>query len=98
MPSMTYRRPGARGLTRVRLTRGRRRILLALLTGAGNLHGWRLCQAAQVWSGTLYPFLDHLEDAGWVTGTKRQVDGRELRCYDLTDTGRFETFRALRLN
>ena len=97
MTSMSYRRDGAIGLTRVRLTRSRRRILLALLTGAANLDGWRLCEAAQVWSGTLYPFLGHLERAGWVTVEFRDVGERELRCYTLTDAGRWEASHALRL-
>lgn len=97
MPWMSYKRPGALGTSRVRLTRGRRRVLLALLTGAGNLHGYRLCEAAQVWGWVLYPFLDHLEDAGWVTGRMVTIKGRDYRCYTLTDTGRFEASKALLL-
>lgn len=49
--------------------RRRRRILLALLTGAPNLSGYPLGRVAQCRSGTVYPFLAHLENAGWVTGT-----------------------------
>jgi DNA-binding PadR family transcriptional regulator len=94
---MSYRRPGALGLTRVRLTRGRRRMLLALLTGAGNLYGWRLCQAAQVGSVTLYPFLDHLEHAGWITRELRFVSDQWLYCYSLTEVGRWSALAELRL-
>lgn len=94
---MNYRRPGALGLTRVRLTRRRRRVLLALLTGADNLHGWRLCQAAQVGSGTLYLFLTHLEKAGWVTRELRIISGQWLHCYSLTEAGRWSALAELRL-
>jgi DNA-binding PadR family transcriptional regulator len=97
MTWISYRRPGAIGLTRLRLTRGRKRVLLALLSGASNLHGWRLCTAAQVWSGTLYPFLDHLEAAGWINRVKRTVGHDELYCYDLTAEGRLSAAGALRL-
>ena len=85
---MTYRRPGALGVTRVTLTRRRRRVLLALLTGATNLHGWRLCTTAQIWSGNLYPFLDHLEQAGWISAEMRTMSaGTMRRCYNLTEAG-----------
>jgi DNA-binding PadR family transcriptional regulator len=97
MTWMSYRRPGALGMTRVRMTRARRRILLALLTGAANLYGWRLCEAAQVRSWVLYPFLDHLENAGWITGRFADVGEHEYRCYTLTDTGRWEASQILRL-
>lgn len=97
MTWMTYQRNGAIGLTRVRLSRGRRRVLLALLSGADNLHSWRLCQVAQVGPGTLHPFLAHLEDASWVTREARPVDHQRTPCYDLTGTGRLQAASALRL-
>jgi len=94
---MSYRRPGALGLTRVRLTRGRRRVLLALLSDAGNLHGWRLCQVAQVGPGVLYPFLDHLERAGWIVRELRLVPDQWMHCYSLTEAGRWNAMSELRL-
>jgi DNA-binding PadR family transcriptional regulator len=94
---MTYHRPGALGTTRVRLTRGRRRVLLALLGGAENLHGPRLCAAAQVGSWALYPFLDHLRAAGWAVGEARIIEQRKTRCYRLTDKGRAHAAAALGL-
>jgi len=94
---MNYVKAGARGLTRVRLSRGRRRILLALLTEADNLHGFRLCETAQVGSGTLYPFLVHLERARWIEGHYMDVAGRPARCYSLTAPGRRMAVSELRL-
>jgi DNA-binding MarR family transcriptional regulator len=94
---LSYHRNGAAGLTRVRITRGRRRVLLALLSEAGNLHGRRLCQAAQVWGGVLYPFLEHLEEAGWVTRQRRNIDLRRCWCYTLTDDGRLRAAAELSL-
>lgn len=94
---MTYRRAGALGQTRVRLTRRRRRMLLALLAGADNMHAERLSAAAGVWSGTVYPFLEHLEKAGWVVRHRRRVYLRDVYCYDLTDEGRVHAAGALLL-
>lgn len=97
MGSISYRRAGAAGMTRVRLTRGRRRVLLALLTGAGNLHLQRLCEASQVGEMRLCSFLDHLEDAGWVARHRRQTESRLLYCYRLTDLGWLAAQAELRL-
>jgi DNA-binding PadR family transcriptional regulator len=97
MSILTYRRPGALGVSRVRRSRARRRVLLALLSGADNLHGYRLCSAAGVWSGTLYPYLEHLTAAGWVTGESRIVEHRKLRCYRLTAEGRLHAAAELGL-
>jgi DNA-binding PadR family transcriptional regulator len=85
---MSYRRGGAIGTTRVRITRGRRRVLLALLSGAGNMHGFRLASAAQVPSWALYSFLDHLEAAGWVDKSRRKIGLEARYCYSLTEQGR----------
>lgn len=97
MASITYRRPGALGITHVHLTRRRRRVLLVMLSGARNLHGWRLCWTAQIWSGNLYPFLDHLVTAGWAVREKRAADGQDRWCYDLTGNGRLLAAAMLRL-
>jgi len=94
---MSYTRPGAAGLTRVHLNRRRRRVLLALLTEADNLHGFRLCEAAQVGTSTVYPFLARLEQARWIEGHFRDVAGRPLRCFRLTPLGRRFAIEHLRL-
>ena len=88
MDWISYRRPGMGELTRVRLTRRRQRVLLVLLSGAGNLHDERLRRAARVRPGTLYPFLSHLEAAGWVVRHRRSIGLERKYCYDLTDAGR----------
>jgi predicted ArsR family transcriptional regulator len=97
MGSISYQRDGAAGMTRVPITRGRRRVLLALLTGADNLHLRRLREASQVGEVRLCSFLDHLENAGWVVKHRRQTEGRALYCYDLTGFGRLAAQTELRL-
>lgn len=100
MNSMTYRRPGAIGMTHVRLTRRRRRVLLALLADAADMSGYPLCRAAQVGPGTVYTLLGHLEDAGWVVGewdTKTTPNGGRRRFYRLTGEGRAAVAAALKL-
>jgi DNA-binding PadR family transcriptional regulator len=92
---LSYHKNGARGLTRVRITRGRRRMLLALLSEADNLHPRRLGKAAGVWPGTLYPFLDHLELAGWVDKHRQRVGFESKYCYTLTDEGRMRAAAEL---
>src|SRR5579864_1331816 len=97
MRYMSYRRPQALGMTRIRLNRRRRRVLAVLLTGAVNLHGERLCTAAGIWSANLYPFLGHLEASGWVTRERRKVGSVTLWCYDLTGEGRIAAAHELNL-
>jgi DNA-binding PadR family transcriptional regulator len=94
---MNYTRRGARGLTRVWLTRKRRRVLLALLSEADNLHSYRLCETAQVGTGMLRVFLGHLEEARWIEGHFMDIAGHPTRCYSLTALGRRMTIEELRL-
>lgn len=67
-----------------------RRVLLALLSGAGNLSGYPISRTAQVRAGTLYPLLARLEKRGWVTSEwEVRTDGRlPRRFYSLTSEGR----------
>ena len=81
----------------IRPTRATRRVLLALLSGAGNLHARRLGEAAGVRSWTLYPFLEHLEAAGWTDKHRRHVGLERKYCYDLTDIGRLHAAAELGL-
>ena len=83
-------------------SRAQRRVLLALLSGAGNLSGYPLCRAAQVWSATTYPTLDWLEATGWVTATWQenpppQQRGNPRRFYRLTPEGRAAAMKILGL-
>lgn len=95
---MTYRLPGAIGITRVRLTRRRKRILLVLLSGRTDLHARNLCRLARAGSGSLYPFLHHLEKAGWVLRGYFPEGGEERFCYGLTRTGREQASALLHVD
>ncbi|MET0692431.1 MAG: helix-turn-helix transcriptional regulator [Propionibacteriaceae bacterium] len=72
-------------------------LLLAVLE-AGPLHGYAVIEALQARSageltlptGTVYPALRRLEDAGWIRGTWSTVSGRKRRTYSLTAAGQRE--------
>src|SRR5690349_17354228 len=53
--------------------------------------GLRICQATGLGSGTVYPILERLEEAGWITSAweSPQPQGRpRRRFYQRTDAGR----------
>ncbi len=70
-------------------------LLLAVLE-QGPLHGYAVIEALQLRSGgtlalptgTVYPALRRLEEAGWISGRWSTVDGRRRRTYRLTAAGR----------
>lgn len=70
-------------------------LLLAVIE-QGPLHGYAVIEALQVRSGgslalptgTVYPALRRLEEAGWISGRWSTVDGRRRRTYRLTSAGR----------
>jgi PadR family transcriptional regulator, regulatory protein PadR len=70
-------------------------LLLAVLE-AEPLHGYAVIEALQRRSGgaldlptgTVYPALRRLEDAGWIRGSWSTVAGRKRRTYTLTAAGR----------
>lgn len=70
-------------------------LLLAVLEPA-PLHGYAVIEALQRRSGgsldlptgTVYPALRRLEEAGWVKGQWSEVGGRRRRTYRLTAAGR----------
>lgn len=77
-----------------------RRVLLALLSGAGNLSGYDLGRVAQAGSGAVYPVLDRLEAAGWVTAgwdPEETPNGGRRRYYALTPYGRVRVMGVLGL-
>lgn len=83
-----------------RPSRRNRRILLALLSGAGNLSGYPISRAAQAGSGAVYLLLAKLERAGWVASEWGPVfndEGMRRRFYRLTPYGRVQAFRLLGL-
>ena len=72
-------------------------LLLAVLE-SGPLHGYAVIEALQSRSGgelrlptgTVYPALRRLEEAGWIRGDWSTVAGRRRRTYALTAAGRHE--------
>jgi PadR family transcriptional regulator PadR len=63
-------------------------------------YGFDLMQAAGLASGTLYPILARLENAGWISGKREQIDpaaaGRPARrMYTLTADGATAAHREL---
>lgn len=70
-------------------------LLLAIIEG-GPVHGYAVIEALQLRSGgsftlptgTVYPALRRLEEAGWIRGTWSTVEGRRRRTYRLTAAGR----------
>jgi DNA-binding PadR family transcriptional regulator len=79
--------------------RRERRVLLALLSGAGNLSGYPLGRTAQVGSLTVYRVLDRLEDRYWVIGQWEadKPKGERRRFYTLTPVGRTAVLGLLKL-
>lgn len=69
-------------------------LLLAALED-GPRHGYAIKEALREGSGgrfdlptgTVYPALHRLEDAGLISGTWSQADGRRRRTYRLTEAG-----------
>jgi len=77
--------------------------ILDLLSSVGpneELFGLRICQLADLGSGTVYPILDRLERAGWIVGEweAEQPSGRpKRRAYRLTGDGATAYQRALQV-
>ena len=88
---------GADCVVRVWLSKGRRNVLLALLSGAENLHRLRLCDATGAWPASVHLFLDHLVAAGWADKHRRKVGLKPEYCYALTDEGRMRAAAELSL-
>ena len=70
-------------------------LLLLSLLASGPAHGYAIISALRDRSGgtfdlpegTIYPALHRLEDAGLLTSTWAQAEGRRRRVYGLTDQG-----------
>ena len=83
-----------------RLTRTTLDEIKVLLAATPDDPAWglKICQEAELGSGTVYPILERLLKAGWIT--RRQEDGdhpgRPTRTYyELTGTGRIRALSAL---
>jgi len=66
----------------------------------GEHYGLEIAKRAGLASGSLYPILARLEEAGWITGAWEQIDPvaagrRPRRYYTLTANGAQHGWRAL---
>ncbi len=78
----------------MRISRAVSEILRALL--AGKHFGWEIMQTTGLASGTVYPALKRLTEAGWIEW-QWENGGRPRRCYTLTEQGRAEARKALNM-
>ncbi|WP_330358336.1 PadR family transcriptional regulator [Streptomyces chartreusis] len=84
----------------IRLTQATISVLNALLTASDDSPAWGLsiCQEANLGSGTVYPILERLAEAGWLHSWHETAPhpGRPpRRFYALTRAGRLEATTAL---
>ena len=84
------------------MTRATMKVLEALDQAPPELemYGLRICQRTGLGSGTVYPVLDRLERAGWVTGTwveSKLAPGPARRRYTVSEGGRGGLRRARRM-
>lgn len=85
----------------VRMTMATKALLRVLLEDPQSEHyGLEIGKAAHLPSGTLYPILQRLEDAGWLTSDWERIDEsvegrRRRRYYRLTGLGQTSAERAL---
>jgi PadR family transcriptional regulator, regulatory protein PadR len=84
----------------VKMTRTTLAVLAAFIDAGpgGKLYGLEIMKTAGIQSGTLYPILDRLEDAGWIDGEWGPSDheGRPARRnYHLTADGLASARQAL---
>jgi PadR family transcriptional regulator PadR len=68
---------------------------------ADETYGFELSQAAGLAAGSVYPILQRLQEAGWVTSRREDISkrdgqpGRPREFYRLTGHGRREARKAL---
>ncbi|MER5933530.1 MarR family transcriptional regulator [Streptomyces sp. NPDC002054] len=83
----------------IRLTRTTLEVLKVLLAAGPDNPPWglKICEEADLGSGTVYPILERLIEAGWATRREETGEhpGRPKRYYyELTAAGRLATERA----
>lgn len=92
------------GINQPRLTSQTLKVLAALLSQSQTrtgTSGAEIARSTKLPSGTLYPILMRLEDAGWVescweTGDPRQLGRPRRRLYQITGFGVKKTLSAYR--
>jgi DNA-binding PadR family transcriptional regulator len=83
----------------IRLTRPTLEVIKVLLASTPDSPAWglKICEEADLGSGTVYPILERLVDAGWVTRYEETGEhpGRPKRFYyELTGAGRQAAYQA----
>jgi PadR family transcriptional regulator PadR len=78
--------------SKIRLTTPTRFVLDVLMAAGSDEHVWgyRICEQSGLGSGTVYPILERLEEAGWIAGVweaEAPVDRPRRRFYEVTGTG-----------
>jgi len=84
----------------IRLTRPTLEVIKVLLASTPDSPAWglKICDEADLGSGTVYPILDRLEQRGWITSYKEAEPhpGRPpRRYYELTTAGRSQAVESL---
>ena len=86
---------------RIRLTTATLAVLNVIMAGSAAeepVWGFKICDLAGLGPGTVYPILDRLEQAQWVSAyweTDQPVDRPRRRFYDMTAGGRVELAAAI---
>lgn len=85
---------------RVRLTMATMAVLDVLMSAGPDqkIWGFRLCEEANLGSGTVYPLLERLEQTGWVESHWEENppgDRPRRRFYEITGAGRADYRSAL---
>ncbi|MFD4560116.1 PadR family transcriptional regulator [Streptomyces sp. NPDC058469] len=83
----------------IRLTRPTLEVIKVLLTSTADDPAWglKICEEADLGSGTVYPILERLVDAGWATRYEESGEhpGRPKRYYyELTAVGQQAAHQA----
>jgi PadR family transcriptional regulator, regulatory protein PadR len=89
------------GASRLRLTQAVTDVLDVLTNSSPDNPAWglRLCQATGHGTGTIYPVLDRLLKAGWISDYWEDpppTDRPRRRFYEITSTGREQYAAVLR--
>jgi PadR family transcriptional regulator PadR len=76
------------------------KVLQELLAEPQPVYGFDLLRRTRLKSGTVYPLLDRLENAGWVTSNWEEINTRaegrpRRRFYSLTGQGAHEARQVL---
>src|SRR6266480_2073047 len=86
---------------RIRLTTATLAVLNVITAGSAAeepVWGFRICEVAGLGPGTVYPILDRLEQANWVSAyweANRPADRPRRRFYEMTAVGRIELAVAI---